>query len=167
MGVGDGAAKTDEAPVSPREVVRALYAAISFRSGEAPDWERARELFLPEARLTLPNMPRHEAIYSRSVEEWIADFEASRAEWSDKGFQEREVAARAVRFRDLAHVLSAYESRFAQDDPEPFMRGLNSFQLVRHAEQTGGRWRIAAIAWDIETEGERLPGDLDRLLDEA
>ena len=33
--------------------------------------------------------------------------------------------------------------------------------------RSGGRWRIAAVAWDIETESERLPGDLDRLLDAA
>lgn len=142
-----------------------MYEAISFPADGAPDWERARGLFLPEARLTLPNMPRHEGIYSRSVEEWIADFEASRADWPDKGFFEIETAARAVRFRDLAHVLSAYESRFSQDDAEPFMRGLNSFQLVRHAEATDGRWRIAAIAWDVEAEGADLPDDLDRLLE--
>jgi hypothetical protein len=154
-------------PASPREVVRALYEAISFGAGEAPDWERARGLFLAEARLTLPNMPRHEGIYSRSVDEWIADFEASRADWPEKGFHESEVAVRSVRFRDLAHVLSAFESRFSPDDPGPFMRGLNSFQLVRHAEQTGGRWRIAAIAWDVETEGAELPADLDRLVEEG
>lgn len=147
----------------PHEVVLALYEAISFPAGGVPDWDRARGLFLPGARLVLPNMPGREGLYARSVDEWIADFEAGRVKRGARGFHESETAVQVASFRDLAHVLSAYESRWHASDPRPFVRGLNSFQLVRHATDTGGRWRIAAIAWDVEGDGWELPADLSAL----
>lgn len=141
-------------PTTPQGAVAQLYEAISFDPGSRPDWPWVRRLFLPEARLLLPRLVAQQGrgVYSRSVEEWIADFEAGRSQWPGKGFYESEIHAEVTVFRAMAHVLSAYVSRFAADE-EPFMRGVNSFQLARHE----GRWWIAHVLWDIEGEGEALP----------
>ena len=41
-------------------------------------------------------------------------------------------------FGDIAQVWSSYESRHKQDDAQPFLRGINSFQLCRQ----NGRWWV-------------------------
>jgi hypothetical protein len=46
-----------------------------------------------------------------------------------EGFYEKEIARRTEQFGNIAHVWSIYESRHNENDPEPFMRGINSTQL--------------------------------------
>jgi hypothetical protein len=57
------------------------------------------------------------------------------------GFYEKEIARRTEQFGNIAHVWSIYESRHNEDDPEPFMRGINSIQLFND----GKRWWIVNI----------------------
>jgi hypothetical protein len=57
------------------------------------------------------------------------------------GFFERELARRTERFEYVAHAFSTYESLRNADDPEPFSRGINSFQLMND----GKRWWIAGM----------------------
>ena len=54
---------------------------------------------------------------------------------------------------DMLHVLSTYEVRHAAADSKPFVRGLNSFQLL----QNGNRWWIFSIEWQPETSQLKLP----------
>ena len=54
-----------------------------------------------------------------------------------------EIARRTEQFGNIAHVWSIYESRHNEDDPEPFMRGINSIQLFND----GKRWWIVNIYW--------------------
>jgi hypothetical protein len=71
----------------------------------------------------------------------------------DRGFYEQEVANRTEMFGSIAHVWSTYESRHGPLDAEPFSRGINSFQLVRHS----GRWWVVTIFWDVESDGHPIP----------
>ena len=71
----------------------------------------------------------------------------------ENGFYEKEIARRTEQFGQIAHVWSTYESRHSPDDPEPFMRGINSFQLFHD----GARWWIVNIFWQHEGEAHRLP----------
>jgi hypothetical protein len=64
-----------------------------------------------------------------------------------KGFYETEVARRTEQFGRIAHVWSTYESRHDPSDAEPFMRGINSFQLFND----GSRWWILSICWQHES----------------
>jgi hypothetical protein len=50
-------------------------------------------------------------------------------------------------------VWSTYESRTAADDPKPFVRGINSLQIVK----ARGRYWVASILWDDERSGISLP----------
>jgi hypothetical protein len=69
------------------------------------------------------------------------------------GFHEQEVAHRVEQFGDIAQVFSSYESRHKKDDPQPFMRGINSFQLCRQ----GDRWWVLQILWEQEQDGGPIP----------
>ena len=63
------------------------------------------------------------------------------------GFYETEIARRTEQFGRIAHVWSTYESRHSRDDRDPFMRGINSFQLFHD----GKRWWIVNIFWQHES----------------
>jgi hypothetical protein len=69
------------------------------------------------------------------------------------GFYEWEVARTAERFGNVAHAMSTYETRWSADDAEPFMRGINSIQLL----EQGGRWWVVTIFWDNEGPDKPIP----------
>jgi|SRR5207245_1916258 len=62
-------------------------------------------------------------------------------------------ARRTEQFGHIAHVWSTYESRHSEDDPEPFMRGINSIQLF----YDGNRWWIVNIYWQQESVEDPIP----------
>ena len=79
-------------------------------------------------------------------------------EWDDPyfkthGFFERGIANRMEEFGNLVQVWSTYESRHAENDQQPFARGVNAIQIV-HAQ---GRFWVASILWDEERPGLTLP----------
>jgi hypothetical protein len=69
------------------------------------------------------------------------------------GFFEKEIARRTEQFGHIAHVWSTYESRHQADDPEPFMRGINSIQLI----YDDTRWWIITIYWEHEGVDSPIP----------
>ena len=70
----------------------------------------------------------------------------------ERGFIEREIARRTEQYGDIAHVFSTYEAREREGGPV-IMRGINSFQLVRHA----GRWWVVSIMWQSESSQTPIP----------
>ena len=49
--------------------------------------------------------------------------------------------------------MSAYESLYTPDDPEPFSRGVNTIQLLHDQD----RWWVLSIAWSEEDEDNPIP----------
>ena len=58
------------------------------------------------------------------------------------------MAREVERFGGIAHVWSTYEGFKAKDAAVPFVRGINTIQLM----QDGARWWILSIGWDAERE---------------
>jgi len=146
-------------PANPADVssidaiVRAAYDAISGAAGEKRDWDRERSLYHPGARLiptAKPGTNDDLAPQILDVEGFIARVEPYFAE---HGFFEKEITRRTEQFGHIAHVWSVYESRHSENDPEPFMRGINSIQLF----YDGTRWWILSIYWQHETAEDRIP----------
>jgi hypothetical protein len=136
-------------------IIRAAYAVISGPANQPRDWERERSLFLPGARLIPTAMKAGEnesklAPQFLDVEAYIARVEPY---FREHGFYEREVARRTEQFGQIAHVWSTYESRQRKDNQEPFMRGINSFQLFHD----GSRWWIVNIYWQHESAADPIP----------
>jgi len=143
---------TGSVPANPADVgsldaiMRAVYDVISGPAGQKRDWNRMRSLFTSNARL-MPKGGR--GLMSGSVEDYIT---SSGPQLEQNGFIEREIARRVEQYGDIAHVFSTYEARQSASGPV-FLRGINSFQLVRHE----GRWWVVSIMWQAESPQNPLP----------
>jgi len=134
-------------------IITAAYDSISGPAGVKRDWERERSLYYPGARLiptAKPGANDDLAPQMLDVDGFTARVESY---FSEHGFYEREIARRTEQFGNIAHVWSTYESRHNPDDPEPFMRGINSIQLF----YDGSRWWIVTIYWQQETTEHPIP----------
>jgi hypothetical protein len=159
-------------------IVTAAYDGISGPAGKKRDWDRERSLYFPGARLIPTAMkaggpPSHPPSVAASTSgatrgsgvarenvdlaPQILDIEGfiARVEpfFEENGFYEKEIARRTEQFGNIAHVWSIYESRHNEDDPEPFMRGINSIQLFND----GKRWWIVNIYWQQESAENPIP----------
>jgi hypothetical protein len=158
----DGAPVSPPAPVptgdgsSPQALVAATYDVISGGAGSARDWVRFHALFHPERGRLMASRPRRgegagpsRELVHLSPREYQ---ERSGPVLEQRGFFERQVAARVEQFGDIAHVFSTYESR-STPDSEPFARGINSFQLWFDGE----RWWVLSILWCEESQAMPIP----------
>jgi hypothetical protein len=134
-------------------IITAAYDSISGPAGEKRNWERERSLYYPGARL----IPTAKAGENEDLAPQILDVDGfiARVEsfFAEHGFYEKEIARRTEQFGHIAHVWSTYESRHNADDPEPFMRGINSIQLFHD----GNRWWIVTIYWQQESSVDPIP----------
>ncbi len=140
-------------------LLSALYDVISGPAGKARDWDRFRALFLPDGRLGVirPGTPAKDNQPSRAGDALFRTpdmyVERNAAYFKTNGFFERGIANRVEAFGNLVNVWSTYEGRHAMTDPTPFVRGINSIQIV-HARD---RFWVASIMWDEERAGSTLP----------
>ncbi|HEX5704733.1 MAG TPA: hypothetical protein VFX97_16145 [Pyrinomonadaceae bacterium] len=134
-------------------IVAALYDVISGPAGQKRNWDRFRSLFVPGARL-IPTgrRPTGEVVSRvRTPEEYIQ----GGAQLEQNGFFEKEVSRRIEKFGNIAHIFSTYEARRKAEDEKPFMRGINSIQLMND----GKRWWIVTIFWQAEDATTPLPAE--------
>lgn len=134
-------------------IITAAYDGISGPAGKKRDWDRERSLYYPGARL----IPTAKTGANDSLAPQILDIDGfiARVEpyFAEHGFFEKEIARRVEQFGQIAHAWSTYESRHGEDDPEPFMRGINSIQLF----YDGNRWWILNIYWQQESARHPVP----------
>ena len=138
-------------------VLSALYASVSHDEASSPNWERMRGIFLQVGMLIPPKNPRSELFtvldvdgFEQRVKESIA---STKAKGDPTSFFEKEISRRTDCFGNVCQVFSTYESRRAPTDEKPFVRGINSIQLVND----GHRWWIASVAWDQERPDNPIP----------
>jgi hypothetical protein len=139
---------------SINSIVLSIYESVSFRPGASPDWERLRSLFFPGALIVPPKRPEL-GVVTMDIEGFIERFKKSMETLNleRKGFIEAGIAARVDSFGAIAHVFSTYEARNTPEDAVPFLRGINSIQLLKD----GGRYWVLALAWDVERDDNPLP----------
>jgi hypothetical protein len=138
-------------------IVAALYASVSHGPDAEPDWERMRGLFLQVGMLIPPKRPNQDLFTVIDVDGFQNLVRKAIATAKQKGdptsFYESEAARRTDCFGNICQIFSTYESRRAPSDPKPFVRGINSIQLV-HDEQG---WWVASIIWDTERPDNPIP----------
>ncbi|MEZ0326803.1 MAG: hypothetical protein ACAH95_12950 [Fimbriimonas sp.] len=151
-GVCQATAPPKEEFDSVDSIVKALYGVISGPAGQKRDWDRMRSLFQPEARMIAVGKNREGVVRKQvlTVEDYI---KGSGPFLEERGFFEKEVARRVEQYGNIAHVFSTYESRMKAEDPKPFMRGINSFQLWND----GKRWWVVTVFWQQEDPTTPLP----------
>lgn len=132
-------------------LVHAMYSLLSGPPGDR-DWARLRHLYLPGARM-IPTGLRpngEDGLRVMDIEQYIASV---RPYFATHGFFETEIARRSERYGHVVHVFSTYESRHAADDAQPFLRGINSIQLL----QRDDRWWVVTVFWDNESPDNPIP----------
>jgi hypothetical protein len=127
---------------------------ISGPAGEKRDRERFRSLFVPGARL-IPTGRRPDGTTGHRVLTPEQFMEGSAPLMEERGFFEREIGRTSEQFGVLLHAFSAYDSRWKEDDPQPFARGINSIQLLND----GTRWWIVNVFWDSERANNPIPAE--------
>lgn len=133
-------------------IMTAVYDVISGPAGEERDWNRFRSLFIDGARLIPLSASNPNGAAVMSPEDYVA---RASANFMENGFFEMEIGRKTDRYGDIAQVFSAYAAKRSADDAEPFMRGINSFQLLHH----DGRWWIVTIYWQAETPDNPVPAE--------
>ena len=128
----------------------AINDVINGPAGEDRDWDRFRSLFIDGARLIPRSAGNPNGATVMSPEDYVA---RASANFMENGFFESEIGRKTDRYGDIAQVFSAYAAKRSADDAEPFMRGINSFQLLHH----DGRWGIVTIYWQAESPDNPVP----------
>ena len=129
-----------------------LYGVISGEKGEARNWDLFNYLFKPDAKL-IPSGKNKEGIYGVRYLTPQGYIDASGNWLVENGFFEKEIHRSVQTFGNITQVFSTYESFRSEKDESPFMRGINSIQLLND----GKRWWIVNIYWTQETETNPIP----------
>lgn len=135
-------------------IVAAFYAVPGGDPGQARDWDRYRSLFSPDARL----IPARGNPQGGAMAMFVTttDYISLNKTYFEKGgFFDREIGRKVESFGHLAHVWSVFESRRGAADAEPYVRGINSIQLMKD----GDRWWIVNVFWDFEGPGAEIPAE--------
>jgi hypothetical protein len=132
--------------------IETLYSVISGEKGEDRNWQLFNFLFHPDAKL-IPVANQENGLYNAryiTPEEYIA----SSGKWLvENGFFEKEIHRTVNSFSNITQVFSTYESFHSEADEVPFMRGINSIQLLND----GQRWWVINIYWMQESKENPIP----------
>lgn len=132
--------------------IKTLYQVISGDKGEERNWELFKFLFHPDAKL-IPTGKNQEGKYgARYISP--SDYIKSSGKWLiENGFHEVEIHRTVDTYGNITQVFSTYESYHNKSDEKPFMRGINSIQLLND----GTRWWVMNIYWKQETPENPIP----------
>lgn len=134
--------------------IETLYAVISGDAGEDRNWVLFKHLFHKDAKL----IPTGKTKDGDQIARYMTpeDYINSSGKWLfENGFHEVEINRETHTFGNITQVFSTYESFKSKSDTKPFMRGINSIQLLND----GKRWWIINIYWMQESEKNPIPED--------
>lgn len=133
--------------------INTLYKVISGEKGVERDWELFKYLFMSNAKL-IPTIKNKENGLFQVRYMSPDDYINSSKDWLvENGFFEKEIHRKVETYGNIAQVFSTYESFKSNADKKPFMRGINSIQLLNDGE----RWWIINIYWTQENPLNTIP----------
>lgn len=134
-------------------IMKAVYDVISGDANQKRDWDRFRSLFHKDAKL-IPSGKNPQTGVTGARFLTAEDYITRSGPFLEKeGFHERELAQHVDQYGNIAQVFSTYHAFRKKDDKYPFMRGINSFQLLND----GKRWWVMNIFWLAETPDNPIP----------
>lgn len=144
--------KYEEKVKTIESTVTSLYEVISGKKGQQRNEELLRYLFHPEAKLIAVGKRRNGGNGARYVT--MDEYADKSLKWMvENGFYEKELHREVEQFGPIAHVFTSYETFYTKKDKKPFMRGINSIQLMN----TGKRWVIMSLYFTQETKENPIP----------
>ena len=134
-------------------IMKAVYDVISGDADVERDWDRFRSLFHKEARLIPTGRNPQTGVTGATALTPEGYVERAGPTFVKQGFHEREISRKVDRYGNIVQVFSTYAAFRSKADKEPFMRGINSFQLLFD----GKRWWVMNIFWEAETPENPIP----------
>ena len=134
-------------------IMKAVYEVISGDAGQKRDWDRFRSLFHKDAKLIPTGKNQQTGVVGArflTPEDYV---QRAGPNLEKDGFHERELSRKVDQYGNIAHVFSTYVTFRNKNDTDPFMRGINSFQLMND----GKRWWVISIYWQAETPDNPIP----------
>lgn len=133
-------------------IVTTLYAVISGEKGEARNWELFHYLNTDGTQMIPTGEAKSGAYRLRYIKP--EDYVKNSGKWLiENGFFEQEIHREVHQFGNIAQVFSTYECYHSKTDKKPFMRGINSIQLLYDNQ----RWWVVNIFWAQESEQNPIP----------
>lgn len=134
------------------KTITELYQTISGPKGQERDWDFLKYIFHPEAKFIFSGKRKDGSFGAQYVS--MDDYINSSGKYMlEKGFYENELHRVTEQFGQIAHVFTTYECFHSKKEKEPFMRGINSVQLM----YTGERWQVMSIYFTQESEDNPIP----------
>lgn len=131
-------ADTDSDQFRIETTVLAMYNVMSGPAGRH-DWNRFKELFAPGARLIETQRESGDTkLTPRTPDEFATE---AQKVLQEQAMFEHPVSTHIEVSGNVAQVFSHFEARHAAADEKPYVRGVNSIQLVRN----GDRWLIVSV----------------------
>lgn len=158
--VSDTKVIVNKIPARPSDVqsidglVRAFYEVVSVKPNEARQWDRDRTLYVPWVRfiansLTPEGKPQ--------INIWNhQQFVESMEPLMKNGFKEWEISRKTRIYGNIAHIDSAYEGEYTENNKTEKFRGVNSLE----AYFDGSRWWISSVMWMSESPKYPIPKEL-------
>lgn len=129
-----------------------LYDVISGEKGQERNWDLMKYLFYSNAKLIPSGFNQESDFLARYMT--VDDYISTSGKWlTDNGFFEKEIHREVNQFGNIAQVFSTYEAFNSQIEEKPFMRGINSIQML----YDGARWWIINIFWMQESPENPIP----------
>jgi hypothetical protein len=139
--------RSDEEQI--KEIVAQLFEAISWGDGNPPAFDSFAEPFLSTAAM----VPSARPVVPTTISAFVERMAAQHASGGMANFDERPLGTHVRVFGNIAVALGGYEMRVNGGEAS---RGANAFLFVRDE----GRWVIAGLAWENESDGAVLAADM-------
>ncbi len=134
---------------SPQAIIAAVSEAISSDGTKPRDWARVQSLFVPGAGRLIPVRINKDG----SSDVTVLTLDEYKARAGNSIFIERPIAYDIQTFGRMTHVYESYGIRHKADDPEPYVRGVNSVELLFD----GKRYWVVQFLWDAERPDNPIP----------
>lgn len=148
--------KTNYLPLvkSLETTIGTLYLSLSGDKAEKRDWDLFKYLFYANAKLITTGVNYKKKLQAKYMtpEEYV---KSSKSWMLKNGFYEKEINRIVHTYGDITQVFSTFEAYHSEDDKAPFLKGINSIQLLFD----GNRWWIVNLLWTNETEGKPIPSE--------
>jgi Domain of unknown function (DUF4440) len=139
------AATTNDSDIAAiRAVIAAQFASLTWSPEKPADWDAFRATFFPDTTF----IPAARPARRQSVEQFIARLRQLEADGKLTHFRENLLGATIHVFGNVAVALGTCEML---ENETTVTHDVSAFLFVKD----GGQWRIAAQAWDLETQENR------------
>jgi len=132
-----------------KQVISNQFGSLSWSPAKDADWDAFADTFLPGASL----FPSARPVKPQTVNQFMERMKRLRAEGKLGTFEETPLGCEVRVFGNVAVAFAACEML---ENGSTVTRDVSATILVRDNDV----WRIAAQAWDIETELRKIPYDL-------